>query len=109
MERKKFYTKIDQVAKEWYIDANPPVKGTWTSKLHQKGVVRRKTNQRGEENPINETSGEVQIMQWDKPEQMCIQCCKMVCDKREEINLRSGQIKCNCGLKYPIVNIETIS
>lgn len=105
MDKKKFYQIIDNTAAEWYIDATAPIKGTWATKLHPKGVVRRKTNQKGEENEINTSSGEVQIIKWQKREQMCLECCKMVCDKIEEINLEKGTVKCSCGLKYPVVNL----
>ena len=108
MEQKKFYKIIDELTEQWYIDASPPVKGVWASKLHPKGTPHRKTNSKGQEYEINTTSGEVQILQWLKREQMCLQCCKMTCNKIEEINLKVGQIKCSCGLKYPIANISTI-
>jgi hypothetical protein len=108
MERTKFYKIIDGLTEGWYIDAHEPVKGTWASKIHDKGVVRRKTNQRGEENEVNTTNGCVQILAWAKPSQMCVQCCKFVEDKREIINLKKSQISCSCGLKYPIINLETV-
>ena len=108
MERKKFYTVIDSLAEAWYIDANAPVKGVWASKRHPKGVPHRKTNSRGEEHEPNTSTGEVQVLKWACSEQMCLQCCKMVQNKVEEIHLPKRQIKCSCGLKYPIVNIETI-
>lgn len=108
MERKKFFTKIDQVAKSWYVDANPPIKGTVKSKLHDKGVAHRKTNQKGEENPPNESSGEVQVMQWAHEEQFCQNCCKLVKGRVEQINLVNKTVKCSCGLKYPICLDKTL-
>jgi hypothetical protein len=109
MERKQFYKKIDQLAEHWYVDANRPPKGVgYVRKDGSKGP-RRKTNIRGEENPINESSGEVQIVKWAKKSEFCVQCSKPCQGKVEEINLKKGQIKCSCGLKYPIVNISTIS
>lgn len=108
MERKKFYSKIDEVAKQWYVDANPPIKGTWSSKIHKKGEVRRKTNQKGEENPINESSGEVQVIQWAHQEQFCQNCCKLVKDRVEQIHLINKTVKCSCGLKYPICLDKTL-
>jgi hypothetical protein len=108
MERKKFYIKIDQLAKDWYIDANKPVKGVgYVRKDGSKGP-RRKTNLQGEENPINETSGEVQIMKWAHEEQFCQNCCKMVKDRVEQINLNNKTVKCSCGLKYPICLDKTM-
>ena len=100
MERDKFYRKIDQLAEAWYIDANAPVKGRWS-----KTGPRRKTNQRGEEHEPNTTTGEVQVLKWACKQQMCLQCCKMVESKSEEINLHNGQVKCSCGLKYPVIDI----
>lgn len=106
MERQKFYTIIDQCAEDWYIDATAPVKGKWGSAIHKKNSgPRKKTNYKGEENPINETSGEVHVLKWIKQEQMCLQCCKMVAGKTEDINLKNGQVKCSCGLKYPVIDI----
>ena len=105
MDKNKFYKKIDELTEQWYIDASPPVKGVWASKLHPKGTPHRKTNSKGEEYEINTTSGEVQILQWIKREQMCLECCKMVCDKVEEINLEKGLVKCSCGMKYPVINL----
>ena len=106
MERKKFYTIIDQCAEDWYIDVNPPIKGKWGSAIHQKNSgPRRKTNYSGKENEPNTSTGEVQIMKWACKQQMCLQCCKMVEGKREEINLPKGQVKCSCGLKYPVIDI----
>ena len=105
MDKKQFYKKIDELTEEWYIDATPPIKGTWATKIHPKGIARRKTNQKGEENEINETSGEVQVIRWAKREQMCLECCKMVCGKVEEINLEKGRVKCSCGMKYPVINL----
>lgn len=102
MDRKKFYLKIDQLAEQWYIDANAPIKGTWATKLHPKGGPRRKTNQKGEEHPINESSGEVQIVRWAHSEQFCQNCCKLVQNRVEDINLEKKTVKCSCGLKYPI-------
>jgi hypothetical protein len=103
MERKKFYTIIDQYALDWYIDANKPVKGIWGSSIHDKTTgPRRKTNYKGEENPINETSGEVQILKWAKKAEFCTTCSKFCEDKVELINLEKCQIKCSCGIKFPI-------
>lgn len=103
MEQKKFYRIIDLHADEWYIDANTPVRGTWKNKDGQKGP-RRKTNQKGEVNEINTTSGEVQVIHWAKPERMCVQCCHMVKDRIELINIKTCQVKCSCGMKYPLVD-----
>jgi hypothetical protein len=109
MERKQFYTIIDQLAEDWYIDANKPVKGYWGSSIHDKTTgPRRKTNYKGEENPINESSGEVQVLKWAERTQFCVQCSKPCKNKVEQINLENSQIKCSCGLKYPIANISTI-
>jgi hypothetical protein len=108
MDRKKFYKIIDDLTEQWYVDANAPVKGVWASKLHPKGDPRRKTNSKGLENPINESSGEVQIIKWAARTEFCVQCSKPCNNKVEQINLHNGQIKCSCGLKYPIVNISTI-
>lgn len=109
MERKQFYQKIDELAEDWYIDANRPVKGTWGSKLYPKGSgPRRKTNYKGEENPINTTSGEVQVVRWAHEEQFCQNCCKMVKDRVEDINLEKKVVKCSCGLKYPICLDKTL-
>ncbi len=109
MERKKFYTKIDLVAEDWYVDANrPPVGKGYVRKDGSTGP-RRKINIRGEENPINESTGEVQIIKWADRTEFCVQCSKPCKNKVEQINLHNGQIKCSCGLKYPIVNISTIS
>lgn len=105
MDKNKFYKIIDELTEGWYIDATPPIKGTWATKIHPKGQPRRKTNQKGEEYEINTSSGEVQIIKWAKREQMCLECCKMVCDKAEEINLDKGTVKCSCGLKYPVINL----
>jgi hypothetical protein len=103
MEKKQFYKKIDELTEHWYIDANKPVKGTFATTKHPKGQgPRRKTNAKGEENPINNSSGEVQIIRWAHCEQFCQNCCKMVENKIEEINLEKKIIKCSCGLKYPI-------
>jgi hypothetical protein len=109
MDRKKFYKIIDDLTEGWYIDATPPLKGTWATKVNPKGGPRRKTNQKGEENEINETSGEVQVLKWADRTEFCVQCSKPCKNKVEQINLNNGQIKCSCGLKYPIVNISTIS
>ncbi len=104
MEPKKFYNKLDQAAKEWYIDANEPVRGTYkTTKTDQLGP-RRKTDHKGQTAKANTTSGQVQILKWACQEHICVQCCKMVSNQIEEINLRSGQVKCSCGLKYPIID-----
>jgi hypothetical protein len=109
MEPKKFYTKIDQLAKDWYIDANRPVKGNWATTLHEKGTgPRKRTNQSGEVNEPNESSGEVQIIKWAHEEQFCQNCCKMVKDRVEQINLNNKTVKCNCGLKYPICLDKTM-
>ena len=105
MEQKKFYTIIDGLTECWYIDANSPVKGTYKTTKSSKLGPRRKTNYRGEEHEPNTTTGEVQILKWAPRESMCIQCCKMAENKREEINLRNGQVKCSCGLKYPVIDI----
>lgn len=102
MDRIHFYKKIDQFAAEWYIDAHPPVKSNWSSPKHPKGVARRKTNSHGELEEVNQTSGEVQIMKWAHTEQFCQNCCKMVHNRVEDINLEKKVVKCNCGLKYPI-------
>jgi hypothetical protein len=109
MDRKKFYAKIDQVAEQWLIDANRPVRGLGYVRKDGTSGPRRKTNQRGEENPINESTGEVQIVKWADRCSFCVQCSRPCKNKVEEINLEKGQIKCSCGLKYPIVNISTIS
>lgn len=102
MERKKFYLKIDQLAENWFIDANKPPAGKgYVRKDGSKGP-RRKTNIRGEENPINESSGEVHILKWAHQEQFCQNCCKVVKDRVEQIHLINKTIKCSCGLKYPI-------
>jgi len=108
MERKKFYTKIDEVAKQWYVDANRPVKGEgYVRKDGRKGPG-RKTNQKGEEYPINESSGEVQIIKWAHEEQFCQNCCKLVKDRIEQIHLINKTVKCSCGLKYPICLDKTL-
>jgi hypothetical protein len=108
MERIRFYKKIDQLAEHWYIDANKPVKGVgYVRKDGSKGP-RRKTNLKGEETPINETSGEVQVMKWAHEEQFCQNCCKMVKDRVEQINLNNKTVKCSCGLKYPICLDKTM-
>jgi len=105
MERKQFYTIIDQLAEDWYIDATSPVKGKWGSSIHGKNTgPRRKTNYQGEENPINETSGEVQVIRWAKKSEFCVQCSKFCEDKVELINLEKSQVKCSCGQKYPVIN-----
>ena len=105
MEQKKFYQIIDQYAEHWYIDANAPIKGVWASSRHPKGTPHRKTNSKGEEYEPNLTTGEVQVLKWQPREQMCLQCCKMTENKREEINLKNGQVKCSCGLKYPVIDV----
>jgi hypothetical protein len=109
MDRLHFYKKIDELTEGWYIDANTPIKGNWATKVNPKGGPRRKTNQKGEEHPINESSGEVQIIKWAASEQFCEICCKMVKNRVEDINLEKKTVKCSCGLKYPIVNNSTIS
>jgi hypothetical protein len=102
MDRKKFYLKIDQLAEHWYIDANRPVAGVGYVRKDGTTGPRRKTNLKGEESPINESSGEVQIIRWAHSEQFCQNCCKLVKDRVEDINLEKKTIKCSCGLKYPI-------
>jgi hypothetical protein len=103
MDKKEFYKKIDQLSEQWYVDANKPVKGNWGSSIHGKKTgPRRKTNFKGEENPINESSGEVQIIKWTPVKSFCERCCKVVEDRCEFIDLAEGRIKCEkCGAKYP--------
>lgn len=107
MEQKKFYTVIDQLAKEWYIDANPLVRGTWKNKDGQRGP-RRKTNQKGEPNEINTSTGEVQIVSWQHQEQFCSRCSRFVENKVDLVNLGNATIKCSCGLKMPICLDKTM-
>lgn len=103
MDKKEFYKKIDELVVEWYIDATPPCKGSYRN---NKNLVplgpHRRTNQKGEPNPVNETTGEVQIMAWKPVESFCERCCKVVEDRLESIDLIVGRIKCEkCGAKYP--------
>ena len=102
MDRKKFYLKIDQLAEQWYVDANRPAAGKGYVRKDGSTGPRRKINIRGEENPINETSGEVQIVKWAKKSEFCTTCSKFCEDKVELINLEKAQIKCSCGIKFPI-------
>lgn len=108
MEFEKFCKHIDQLAESWTVDANDIVKGTYKKNGVATGPGRR-VNVYGEEIALNQTVNRVQVIKWRAREEFCGVCSKFTENKSELINLEKGQIKCDCGLKYPIINVTTVT
>ena len=107
MEFEKFCQHINQLAESWTVDANDIVKGTYKKNGVSQGPGRR-VNMYGKEIDANTTVNRVQVIKWRPREEFCRICSKFTENKFEMIDLEKGQIKCGCGLKYPIINITTI-
>ena len=107
MEFNKFCQHIDQLAEAWTVDANDIVKGTYKKNGVSSGPGRR-VNRYGEAIDANTTANRVQVIAWRPREEFCRICSKFTENRSELIDLERGQIKCGCGLKYPIINITTV-
>jgi hypothetical protein len=100
MDKREFEKKIGLYAKEWIIDANQPIKGTYVKKsLRNNEEMKPRVRAKKKPSEIN-TTGPIQIITWQKRREFCVQCCRSVEDRRELIHLPDGCVKCSCGLKY---------
>jgi hypothetical protein len=101
MDKKKFEQVLDQVAEDWYIDSNPPVRGTYTSDNHSPTGPRRRVNKRGEFMEQNISGGFPQVAKFRPIEEFCDICNKTVYNRTVTINLILKTKKCDCP-KRPI-------
>jgi hypothetical protein len=102
MDKKKFEQLLDQVAEDWYIDSNPPVKGTYTSDGHQPTGPRRRTRKNGIAIDQNFNGGYPQVIKFKSIASTCPACNESIEDRIELIDLTIRRVKSyKCGCKYP--------